>query len=161
MKNVVLAAGVGTRLRPITETKLKGLVDVVGKPLLSDCFDDLLALGIDEIILLVGYRAENIVDSRGNCFNGFPLTYVHQRTPSGLAGVLLTTSDHKTNDFVLMTQMASACSRRPRNASVTSPMHTSTSCRGSPTTRSIFALTRGNLDAAEARRLAGWIGENL
>jgi glucose-1-phosphate thymidylyltransferase len=39
MKAVVLAAGEGTRLRPLTEDKPKGMVEVDGKPILTHCFE--------------------------------------------------------------------------------------------------------------------------
>jgi glucose-1-phosphate thymidylyltransferase len=41
MKAVVLAAGEGTRLRPLTEDKPKGMVEVNGKPILTHCFEQL------------------------------------------------------------------------------------------------------------------------
>jgi len=51
MKIVVLAAGEGTRLRPLTEDKPKGMVEVAGEPLLTHCFDQLIELGADELVV--------------------------------------------------------------------------------------------------------------
>ncbi|MDY6764289.1 MAG: sugar phosphate nucleotidyltransferase, partial [Halobacteria archaeon] len=59
MKAVVLAAGKGTRLRPLTDDKPKGLVEVNGKPILTYCFEQLVDLGADELIVVVGYRKED------------------------------------------------------------------------------------------------------
>jgi glucose-1-phosphate thymidylyltransferase len=42
MQAVVLAAGEGTRLRPLTENKLKALVEVAGEPILTHCLDQLV-----------------------------------------------------------------------------------------------------------------------
>jgi glucose-1-phosphate thymidylyltransferase len=55
VKAVILAAGKGTRLRPLTEDKSKVLVEIDGKPLIEDVFDNLADIGIDEFIVVVGY----------------------------------------------------------------------------------------------------------
>lgn len=56
MKAIVLAAGQGSRLRPLTDDKPKGMVEVAGKPILSHCFDQLAELGADEFVVVVGYK---------------------------------------------------------------------------------------------------------
>ena len=55
MQAVVLAAGEGTRLRPLTEDKPKGMVEVADKPILTHCFEQLIDLGADELLVVVGY----------------------------------------------------------------------------------------------------------
>jgi len=102
MKAVVLAAGEGTRLRPLTEDKPKGMVDVDGKPILTHCFERLATLGADELIVVVGYRKQNIIEHYGDEFEGIPITYTHQREQKGLAHGLLTAEDHIDDDFMLM-----------------------------------------------------------
>ena len=62
MQAVVPAAGMGARLRPLTSETPKGLVNVAGAPILTHCFDRLSALGIDEIVVVVGYGGQQIVD---------------------------------------------------------------------------------------------------
>ena len=62
MQAVVLAAGKGTRLRPLTEDKPKGMVEVDGQPILTHCFDQLVDLGADELVVVVGYLKEVIID---------------------------------------------------------------------------------------------------
>lgn len=47
MQAVVLAAGKGRRLRPLTDEKPKALIEVAGEPILTHCFDQLLDLGAD------------------------------------------------------------------------------------------------------------------
>lgn len=54
MQGVVPAAGEGTRLRPLTAERPKGLVHVADRPLLTHCFDSLLDVGVDELVV-VGY----------------------------------------------------------------------------------------------------------
>jgi choline kinase len=59
-KCVVLAAGTSTRLRPLTDTMPKCLLKVGGKTLLERTIENVLAAGIKEIAMVVGYRAEMI-----------------------------------------------------------------------------------------------------
>ncbi|MBI2573050.1 NTP transferase domain-containing protein [Candidatus Woesearchaeota archaeon] len=62
MKVVILAAGKGTRLAPLTDTLAKVLVPINGKPFLSYVLDNLIAAGYKEIAIVVGYRKEQIID---------------------------------------------------------------------------------------------------
>jgi len=102
MQAVVLAAGQGTRLRPLTEDKPKGMVEVAGKPILTHCFEQLLELGADDLHVVVGYRQESITEHYGDDFDGVPITYAHQREQNGLAHALLTVEEHIEDDFMLM-----------------------------------------------------------
>jgi len=102
MKAVVLAAGKGTRLRPLTEDKPKVLVEVDGTPLIEDVFDRLIEVGIDEFVVVVGYMKEKIIERYGDEYRGAPITYAHQREQLGLAHALLQAEPHVEDDFVLM-----------------------------------------------------------
>ena len=62
MIGVILAAGIGSRLRPMTNHKPKCMVRCAGKPLLQYQIDAYAAAGIREIYVLVGYEAQAIVD---------------------------------------------------------------------------------------------------
>ncbi|GAB7010780.1 UTP--glucose-1-phosphate uridylyltransferase AglF [Halorubrum trueperi] len=102
MKAVVLAAGEGTRLRPLTEDKPKGMVEINGKPILTHCFEQLAELGADELVVVVGYLKQNVIEHYGDEFEGIPITYAHQREQNGLAHALLTVEEHIDDDFMLM-----------------------------------------------------------
>jgi glucose-1-phosphate thymidylyltransferase long form len=102
MQAVVLAAGQGTRLQPLTDNKPKGLVEVAGEPILTHCFDQLLELGADELVVVVGYMKEKIIDHYGDEYDGVPITYTHQRDQDGLAHALLTAEEHVDDDFMLI-----------------------------------------------------------
>lgn len=102
MQAVVLAAGKGTRLRPLTEDKPKAMVEVNGKPLLGHVFDRLVELDADELIVVVGYLKENIISHFGDEYRNTPITYAHQRDQKGLAHALLTVEEHIDDDFMLM-----------------------------------------------------------
>ena len=102
MQAVVLAAGEGTRLRPLTEDKSKGMVEIDDTPLLTHCFDQLIELGADELVVVVGYMKEVIIDHYGDEYEAVPITYTHQREQKGLAHALLTVEDHVDDEFMLL-----------------------------------------------------------
>jgi N-acetyl-alpha-D-muramate 1-phosphate uridylyltransferase len=58
---MVLAAGLGQRMRPLTDVKPKPLVEVAGKPLIDHVLDRLAAAGVERAVVNVHYRAEQIV----------------------------------------------------------------------------------------------------
>ncbi|MFC7058392.1 sugar phosphate nucleotidyltransferase [Halovenus salina] len=102
MIGVVPAAGEGTRLRPLTDSKPKGLVSVAGRPLLEHVFEALLDSGVDELIVVVGYRAGDIIDHFGESFEGWPITYVHQRERLGLGHAIGLVEPHVDESFVVL-----------------------------------------------------------
>jgi MurNAc alpha-1-phosphate uridylyltransferase len=61
-KAMVLAAGLGLRMRPLTETMPKPLVAVAGQPLLDHVLDKLAAAGVDEAVVNVHYLPDQIID---------------------------------------------------------------------------------------------------
>ena len=60
MIGVILAAGMAKRLRPLTDTKPKCLLEVGGKTLLQRTVDAMARVGITEFVVVTGYRAEQI-----------------------------------------------------------------------------------------------------
>ena len=60
MKSIILAAGLGTRLRPITEKKPKCMVNVAGKSILQHQLEAYLTAGIEEIVVIAGYLGEQV-----------------------------------------------------------------------------------------------------
>ena len=76
MKAVILAAGAGTRLRPLTDSRPKCLVDVHEKPILEHQLESLARAGIDSCVLVVGYLASQIRERFGSRFDGVDLSYV-------------------------------------------------------------------------------------
>ena len=85
---VILAAGKGTRLQPLTLTKPKVLLKVAGKTLLQHNLEQLEGLA-DEVIVVVGYLGQQIRDALGQRFGKLRLRYVEQRVQDGSGGALL------------------------------------------------------------------------
>ena len=65
-KACILAAGIGKRLAPLTDTRPKPLIPIAGKPLLQHTIEDLRDNDITEILLIVGYRKDQIIEYFGN-----------------------------------------------------------------------------------------------
>lgn len=80
MKALILAAGFGNRLRPITECVPKCLVEVNGTPLLENNLNNLCELGdISEIGIVVGHMADYIKSRVGNEWYGIPIKYFENK----------------------------------------------------------------------------------
>lgn len=92
MNAVILAAGQGVRLRPITNTAPKCLTLVRGKPILEHELDALDAAGIQDCTIVVGYRGNQIRGQFGPRFKRLRLTYVENpdyRTTNNLYSLWL------------------------------------------------------------------------
>ena len=93
MKAVVLAAGRGERLWPLTEDTPKPLLPLANKSVLERSLAALVSAGVRQIILVVGFRSEKIRDRLGKGEGiGVELTYVRQKTAKGTADALGTCS---------------------------------------------------------------------
>jgi dTDP-glucose pyrophosphorylase len=101
MQCVILAAGKGTRLRPLTENKPKQLVTVHGKPLI-DHIVEALPTAIDELIIVVGYLGHMIREYCGDEFHGKKVTYIEQVEPNGTAKALWLCKDFLKGRFLFM-----------------------------------------------------------
>lgn len=75
MKALILAAGYGKRLRPITDTIPKSMVSVNGTPLLIYTLNNLTCLGIKDIGIVVGHMADYIKSNIGLEWNGAKIQY--------------------------------------------------------------------------------------
>lgn len=76
MQALILAAGCGKRLRPLTDHLPKSLVEVCGKPLLINALDCLSDRGISEVIIVVGDKKDMIIQRIGFQYNGMKIIYV-------------------------------------------------------------------------------------
>ncbi|MEI6279471.1 MAG: sugar phosphate nucleotidyltransferase, partial [Verrucomicrobiae bacterium] len=79
MKAFVLGAGLGTRLRPLTERRPKPLVPIYGKPLITFAFDHLIANGAASFVINTHHCPEAYESLRGGGpYRGHPLTFQHE-----------------------------------------------------------------------------------
>jgi glucose-1-phosphate thymidylyltransferase len=99
MQGLFPAAGRGSRLRPLTDERPKGLVEVDGRPLLAHVFD-VLAPQVDEYVVVIGYRGGRIRDRFGASYDGDPITYVEQHDRRGLGDALLRAEPFLDGPFV-------------------------------------------------------------
>ena len=77
-----MVAGLGTRLRPLTHNVPKSMIRVAGRPILEWSIDR-LPPEIEEVILVVGYRQEQIRQHFGNQWHGRRIRYAEQTEPKG------------------------------------------------------------------------------
>ncbi|RUU13734.1 phosphocholine cytidylyltransferase family protein [Mesorhizobium sp. USDA-HM6] len=75
-KAIILAAGMGSRLRPLTDLRPKPLIEVNGASILHNALRNLGATGVEEVTVVVGYRKDAIQYACGNRFHGVEITYV-------------------------------------------------------------------------------------
>ena len=101
MKAVILAAGEGKRLRPFTETLPKVMLPVANKPVLEYVFDSVKKSGISEIIVVVGYKKEVIMEHFKN-YKGLKITYITQDKQLGTAHALLQTRNKIRENFIVL-----------------------------------------------------------
>ncbi len=86
MKAVILAAGEGLRCRPLTLTRSKVMLPVANKPILEHAIYSLAENDIKDIILIVGYEKERIMDYFEDGVNfGVNITYIEQKAQLGTA----------------------------------------------------------------------------
>lgn len=87
---VVLAAGRGTRMMPLTADRPKSLIPVAGVPILERILRGLYSGGVREALIIHGYLGQMIVDTFGDGARlGLRLQYAAQPVPNGTAGALL------------------------------------------------------------------------
>lgn len=103
LQAVILAGGLGTRLRPFTEHIPKPMVPVGGKPFLEHQILLLRNEGIEEILLLVGYLAQQIKDFFGDGSKyAVRISYSHEEEPLGTGGALRLAQPKLQSNFLLL-----------------------------------------------------------
>src|SRR6266487_1654924 len=101
MKAVILAAGEGTRMRPLTANLPKPLLPVAGKPFLRHTLDALRAAGISEVAILIGWQGHRIRESFGDGEAlGLSIAYEEQAERLGTAHALGRMRDHVDGPFL-------------------------------------------------------------
>ncbi len=100
---VILAAGEGQRLRPFTVTKPKTMLSIADKPILQYVVEAVAQNGIRDIIIVVGYRREQVFDYMGDGEQfGVKIDYITQERQLGTAHALMQTREVVGNEFLVL-----------------------------------------------------------
>ena len=103
MQCVILAAGEGSRMRPLTGSRPKVMLPLCGRPMLEHLIVNLRESGIKDIILVVGYKEESIRKWFGNgAWLGVSIKYVVQRKQLGTADALRVAESFVTDKFMML-----------------------------------------------------------
>jgi len=103
LKAVILAAGEGTRMRPLTYTRPKVMLPIANKPILEHLLIEAKKAGISEFIFIVGYHQERVRDYCGNGEKwGVKIEYCTQRAQLGTADAVRTVADLTDGNFLMM-----------------------------------------------------------
>ena len=84
MKAIIPVAGIGSRLKPHTQTQPKSLIPVAGKPILGHIMDHLVAAGIDEFVFIIGYLGDKIEQFLTDNYADVKLSFVMQTVGKGI-----------------------------------------------------------------------------
>jgi UDP-N-acetylglucosamine diphosphorylase / glucose-1-phosphate thymidylyltransferase / UDP-N-acetylgalactosamine diphosphorylase / glucosamine-1-phosphate N-acetyltransferase / galactosamine-1-phosphate N-acetyltransferase len=103
VKAVLLAAGEGQRLLPITSTRPKHLIKIAGKPILQFCLDAVKKAGITEAIIVTHYMGDKIKAYFGDgSSQGLKITYVEQQEILGTGNAASVAESYVEGEFVLI-----------------------------------------------------------
>jgi D-glycero-alpha-D-manno-heptose 1-phosphate guanylyltransferase len=85
---VILAGGLGTRLRPVVSDRPKVLAVIRGRPFITYLLDQLASAGIQSVVLCTGYQGELVKASLGDSYRTIELIYSQEPSPLGTGGAL-------------------------------------------------------------------------
>lgn len=84
MKALILAGGRGKRLESLSAKHNKCMLEFAGKPLIEHSLTSAFSISATEIVIVVGYLAEQIINHYGNCYRGIRIQYAIQHEQRGL-----------------------------------------------------------------------------
>lgn len=103
MNAMILAAGRGERMRPLTDTVPKPLLEVKGKPLIAYHLEALKKAGIDSVVINVAWLGEKIQQALGNGSNyGVQIKYSVESEALETAGGIIQALDKLDNEFIVV-----------------------------------------------------------
>jgi len=102
MQAVVLAAGEGTRMRPLTENTPKPMLPVADRPLVAHTADTAIAAGAEELIFVVGYEADAVREFFGDSYGGVPVEFAVQEEQLGTADAVDAASEYLDGPFAVL-----------------------------------------------------------
>ncbi len=103
MKALILAGGRGSRLNKLTDEKNKSMLKLFEKPLIEHNLEHAYESGVSEIVIVVGYKKEEIIRYFGKEFKGIKITYVVQKEQKGMVNAIECAKNAiGESDFLLM-----------------------------------------------------------
>ena len=102
MQAVLLAAGQGTRMRPLTDSLPKPMLPVADRPLVAHTADAAVDAGADELIIVVGYEAAEVRAYFGETYRGVPVTFAVQQSQDGTADAVRAARDYLDEPFAVL-----------------------------------------------------------
>jgi bifunctional UDP-N-acetylglucosamine pyrophosphorylase/glucosamine-1-phosphate N-acetyltransferase len=104
VKAVLLAAGEGQRLAPLTSTRPKHLIKLAGKPILQFCLDAVKTAGITDVVIVTNYMSDKVREYFGDGSNqGLNISYLKQQELLGTGNAAMAAKPYvKDDEFVLL-----------------------------------------------------------
>ncbi len=102
MEAIILAGGLGTRLRSQLKQLPKAMAPVGGRPFLEILMDQLVAAGCERVVLSVGYLRDIIIASFNDNYRGIPVSYSMEEEPLGTGGAIRLALRQATEASVLV-----------------------------------------------------------
>lgn len=106
---VILAGGLGTRLRSVVADRPKVLAEVRGRPFLAYLLDQLTAAGVSDVVVCTGYLGDQLEAAFYDSYRGASLRYCREPLPLGTAGALRLALPMVQSDPVLVMNGDSFC----------------------------------------------------
>ena len=106
---IVLAGGMGTRLRSVVADRPKVLAPVAGRPFLTYLLDQIAGAGIQRVVLSTGHLAEQFDVVIGNRYRDIVITYAHEEQPLGTGGAIRFACGFTDTDQLLVMNGDSYC----------------------------------------------------
>ncbi len=106
---IILAGGLGTRLRPVVSDKPKVLASIRGRPFIELLLEQIAAASITRAILGIGYLANQVQEHLGPKFQNLDIDYSVETKPLGTAGALRLAIDRAEGETVLVLNGDSFC----------------------------------------------------
>ena len=102
LQAIIPAAGVGTRLRPHTHTLPKALITVGGKPIIAHILDSLVNVGVDDVVVIIGYLGDKIRDYIKRNYPALKATFVEQKERKGLGHAIGMAKQFISNPVIII-----------------------------------------------------------
>lgn len=102
MQTVILAAGQGTRMRPLTDSIAKPMLPVAGRPLVAHTADAAIDAGASELIIVVGYQSEAVREYFGGQYRSTPVQFAEQEHQRGTADAVRAARPHLDGPFAVL-----------------------------------------------------------